>query len=97
MKSAEISYDVVMDDDVEFVEGTYRLPRTEWSVFVTLRRDISGPVVKPVTWGSGVAGVNLICPQSLILNEDTVQSLLGDALGVDEWEVVRGPDSMTLR
>jgi hypothetical protein len=29
---AEISYDLVMDDDMEFVEGSYRLPgeRGRW-------------------------------------------------------------------
>ena len=27
---AEISYDLVMDDDMEFVEGTYRLPGGDW-------------------------------------------------------------------
>jgi hypothetical protein len=27
---AEISYDLVMDEDMAFVEGSYRLPGNEW-------------------------------------------------------------------
>ena len=29
---AEISYDLVMDDDMSFVEGTYRLLGGDWQV-----------------------------------------------------------------
>lgn len=31
---AEISYDLVMDDDMSFVEGTYRLPGGDWQVVI---------------------------------------------------------------
>ncbi|MEL6105299.1 MAG: hypothetical protein AAFU85_04650 [Planctomycetota bacterium] len=97
MKSGEISYDLVMDDDMEFIEGAYRLHGKCWQVFVTLRRDVDTPIVKEVTWDSGITGVNVFCPRSMQLNAVVLESLLGDHHGVSEWNVVRGPDSMILR
>lgn len=97
MRAAEISYDLVMKDEMEFVEGAFRLPDSQWQVFVTLRREISDPQLEPATWQSGVSGVNLLCPHSMTLNANVVQSALGRQLGVDVWIIVRGPDSMALR
>ena len=31
---AEITFDLVMDDDMPFVEGCYRLPDGPWQVFI---------------------------------------------------------------
>jgi hypothetical protein len=44
---AEISYDLVMNDDMEFVEGTYRLPNEDWQVLIVSKRDVPEPIVVP--------------------------------------------------
>ena len=96
---AQISFDLVMEDNMSFVEGTYRLPERDWQVF------IFGPdsrVTQPVVrtdghWESGVTGVHVKWPRGAPLNKDVVLRLLSEQLHVTQWEEVRGPDSMQLR
>ena len=97
MTKNEISYDLVMDDEMPFVEGTYRLAGEDWQVFIFTRRDVDEPAISDSTWHSGITGLHIAFPRSVILNQTVVESLLGDHLGVDAWCVVRGPDSMVLR
>jgi hypothetical protein len=94
---AEISYDLIMDDDMSFVEGTYRLPGGDWQVVIVSRRDVAEPQIVPQRWESGVSGVVVRFPRTGRLNRETVERLLSAALGVSEWVEVRGPDSMRLR
>lgn len=94
---AEISYDLVMDDEMEFVEGTYRLPGGDWQVVIVSRADVAGPEVVPQEWDGGVTGVAVRVPRSNRLDREAVERLLSVALGVSEWVRVRGPDSMSLR
>jgi hypothetical protein len=97
---AEISYDLVMQDDMPFVEGTYRLPGGTWQVFI-FSRHFGPPVEKPQlkfgAWESGVTGVFVHFPQSGRLNKAVVEQVLSEASGVEKWTEVRGPDSMQLR
>lgn len=95
----EISYDLVMDDDMEFVEGTYRLPGAGWQVVIVLRsdRNLPEPQVMSKRWESGVSGVVVRLPRDERINTTTVERILSQALGVSEWVRVRGPDSMQLR
>jgi hypothetical protein len=96
---AEISFDLMMTEAMEFVEGTYRLPGGDWQVF------IFGPdsrVAEPVVttggrWKSGVTGVFVAWPEGMRLNKGVVLRMLSEALGVAEWVEVAGPDSMELR
>jgi|SRR5215831_11862061 len=96
---AEISYDLVMDDDMEFVEGTYRLLGGQWQVFIfsAFQRDVPEPQVVPQLRDSGVSGVFVRFPRHERLNQAAVERVLTAALGVTEWVRVRGPDSMQLR
>jgi hypothetical protein len=96
---AEISYDLVMEDDMDFVEGTYRLPGREWQVFIFgPDASASRPEVSACgKWQSGVTGVFVKCPPALRLNKGVVLAILSEALGVTQWEEVRGPDSIQLR
>jgi hypothetical protein len=96
---AEISYDLVMDDEMEFVEGTYRLPGGDWQVVIVsaFERDIPQPQVVPQRWESGVSGVFVRIPRAERINAGTVERILSEALGVSEWVRVSGPDSMQLR
>lgn len=94
---AEISYDLVIDDNMEFVEGTFRLPGGDWQVVIVSRRDLSEPEVEPQRWESGVSRVFVRFPRDGRLNCESLERVLSNALGVAEWLRVRGPDSMNLR
>jgi hypothetical protein len=95
---ADISYDLVMDDDMSFVEGTYRLPgSSDWCVLIFSKRPIEQAVWRRSTWDSGVRGMNFHVPESMRLNASQVESLMSVALGIAHWRRVRGPDSMNLR
>jgi hypothetical protein len=93
----EISYDLIMDDDMDFVEGTYRLTGGDWQVVIVSRRDVAEPEVVSTRCQSGVSGMFVRFPRCGRLNREVVEKVLGEALGVSEWVEVRGPDSMQLR
>ena len=94
---AEISYDLVMNDDMQFVEGTFRLPGEQWQVVIVSRKDVAEPLAELQVWDSGVRGVFVRFPRGRQLNAAAVELVLSAKLGVAEWVVVRGPDSMRLR
>lgn len=96
---AEISYDLVMEDDMSFVEGTYRLPGGDWQVLIVsaFGRDVPAPQIVPQQWESGVSGVLVRLPRADRINSATVEQVLSEALGVSEWVRIHGPDSMQLR
>jgi hypothetical protein len=96
---AEISYDLIMEEDMSFVEGCYRLEGGEWEVFtITHSRNGRPPGVwKNLTWASGVKGMNAVVLETTKLNKLSVLNVLSDALGVSEWLEVHGPDSIVLR
>lgn len=94
---AEVSFDLVMDDEMDFVEGTYRLARGEWCVFIFSQGDEREPLVRPSKWNSGVSGIVVRWPRDQPLNQSVVENVLGQALGVQHWLVVKGPDSIMLR
>jgi hypothetical protein len=94
---AEISYDLIMDDDMDFVEGTYRLPGGDWQVVIVSLYDVAEPEVVPQRWRSGATGLFVRFPRSERLDRFVVERVLSAELGVQEWVVVRGPDSMQLR
>lgn len=96
---AEISYDLVLDEDMSFVEGTFRLAGGEWQVFIVrgLDRDVPEPEVVPQRWESGVSGLVVRIPRTELINAETVERVLSRALGGTRWRRVRGPDSMSLR
>jgi hypothetical protein len=96
---AEISYNLVMDDDMAFVEGAYRLPGGDWQVFIVsaFDRDVPEPQVVLQRWESGVSGVFIRMPRAERINAAAVERVLSAALDVTGWVRVRGPDSMQLR
>jgi hypothetical protein len=96
----EISYDLVMDDDMEWIEGTFRIPGLDWQVMIFLPDDDldDEPVIDTnAHWESGVGGVLVRWPRWRPLNKTIVQQLLSSLYGVSHWVEVRGPDSMILR
>lgn len=97
----EFSFDIIMDDDKEYVEGTYRLPGKFWEVMVlrkanvpTLRHRPSEP---PIEWESGITGTIFDVPRDERLNRQYVIQALAAAFGIGGWVEVSGPDSMILR
>src|SRR2546429_548419 len=94
----EISYDLIMEDDMDFVEGCYRLPHKPWEVFIFSKsRRIAEPAHRFFTWDSGVTGITFHVPDSTRLNKTLVEELLSSVLGVVRWDEVRGPDSIVIR
>jgi hypothetical protein len=94
---AEISYDLIMDENMAFVEGTYRLPGGTWQVFIFSRAPVAQPQWRSTAWQSGVSGVFIQFPESEQLNKRAVEQFLSGVLGVEEWVEARGPDSLQLR
>jgi hypothetical protein len=97
MPQPEISYDLIMEPDMDFVEGTYRLSGGDWQVFIFSRSDVTEPQCRPSRWHSGIRGVVVKYPQTAVLNQASVEQVLSSALNVQGWLHVRGPDSMQLR
>ena len=96
---ADISFDLIMEETMDFVEGTYRLHGSDWQVLIFSTR----PPVEKVEintmahWSSGVTGIVVRFPKSEKLNKAAVMRILSESLGVTEWNETRGPDSITLR
>ena len=93
----EISYDLKMEDDMDFIEGCYRVENGPWQVVIVSKRPVEKPSVVPSSWESGVVGVVINVPLSTKLSRWVVEELLSEKLGVDSWKDVRGPDSIELR
>jgi hypothetical protein len=93
----EISYDLVMKDEMRFVEGTFRIDGGEWQVVIFGRGSVQDFVVKQCTWDSGVSGIYVSVPPSALLNKEIVERILKNWSNVPHWIEVRGPDSMQLR
>jgi|GEM_PF-1113038 len=94
----EISYDLVMDQDMDFIEGAYRLPGKDWQIFVAQTWRVTELEIKPVTWESGVTGIIIRFPlEKAALNQNSVEDVMSDFFDVQIWKEVRGPDSMQLR
>jgi hypothetical protein len=93
----EISYDLVMLDDMSFVEGTYRIGGGKWQVFIFRKDRIAHAQIKQGHWESGVSGIFVRVPTSVCLNKQMVELIMSDSLGVTKWREMKGPDSMQLR
>lgn len=93
----EISYDLIMEDDMDFAEGTYRVGNGTWKVFIFRKDPIERPEFTLGHWPSGVTGIFVRVPVSARLSKQTIEQWMTDYLGVTQWCEVRGPDSMQLR
>jgi hypothetical protein len=98
--NAEISFDCIFPDDEDHanIEGCYRLPGQDWKVFYFGRRDWREPeIIVDAVFQSGVRGVNVWHPEGQHLSKLVAMQVLGHTLGVTEWAVVVGPDSLQLK
>ena len=97
--NAEITWDLLMSDDMGWIEGCYRLEGGPWQVVIAIKKEeVSTVEIRDgLTWASGVTGMNIFLPETACLNAMVLLELMSDVLGVLEWVEVRGPDSILLR
>jgi hypothetical protein len=96
--TALISFDLIMDDDMFFIEGTYQLPGYPWQVFIIHKEDdIHEPTLQFGGWRSGVTGFHIKVPRDTRLNAGMAIELLTEILDWTAWTTVRGSDSVVLR
>lgn len=97
--NAEISWDLVMSDDMDFAEGCYRLADGPWQVVTAWKSNERWEpgVRNDVSWESGVRGMNIVVHRDQPLNKEALLDIMSSVLGVESWTEVRGPDSMQLR
>jgi hypothetical protein len=106
----EITFDtVVPEEGFANVEGCYRVNGGNWYVYyltnwrhaalwrhATLRTGL--PMIeRNAIFQSGISGVSGAVPESWILNKKTIKEILAEAVGVDGWIEVCGPDSLLLK
>jgi hypothetical protein len=93
----EISFDIVMRDDMGIVEGSYRLPGHLWQIFLFTKTDVPEIEHDFVTWQSGITGVEFIIPNRITLNQNFIIGAISELFGATSWVVVPGPDSLILK
>jgi vacuolar-type H+-ATPase subunit F/Vma7 len=96
-KTAEISYDLIMDDNMSFVEGCYRLPNQDWQVVIVSKWNAQTIGYKFTEWDSGVTGIVIKIPKHIRLDAERTEKILSKILRIEVWQRVRGPDSIILR
>jgi hypothetical protein len=96
----EMSFDILIEDETDrsVLEGCYRLPDGDWTVFIVTRRWHGSPDVDVAhVFFSGAIGVKVDHPKDKILTKRVVRDVLSTLLGVTAWREVIGPDSLTLK
>jgi len=100
----EVTFDIVVPEEgVAHAEGCYRTNGGNWHVYYLTNchsgtPQISEPTIRSnATFQSGLSGVSGIVPADWILNKKTIKKLLAEAIGVDGWIEVMGPDSLILK
>jgi hypothetical protein len=98
MIPAEISFDLDMNENMPFVEGTFRLSGGQWQVFIFgPDSSVSTPLITTGKWASGVTGIFVKWPESLRLNKKSVVEVMSQHFVVTDWNEVHGPDSIKIR
>ena len=93
----ELSCDTEIGDDMEIVEGTYRLPGCLWQVFLFTRAQVPELRHKFGTWVSGITGVEIEVPENVQINHEYIMSAMSSLFGADAWTIMKGPDSLILK
>ncbi len=93
----EISFDTVIDDENDTVEGTYRLPGQLWAVFVFMNEEVPALEHSIGTWKSGVTGLGVKVPVDTRISKEFMIKVMSDVFGSADWVVVSGPASFVMR
>ncbi|MDP6445997.1 MAG: hypothetical protein QGG36_23370 [Pirellulaceae bacterium] len=99
----EVSFDLVMKDDNDWMEGTYRLRGELWKVVIFRKDDVPELQLQPTTWKKPtkwereVPGIVIRFPRKARVGRDDLLAAMSQAFGCSDWTEVDGPDSMMLR
>jgi hypothetical protein len=97
----EITFDIVVPEEgVTVVEGCYRIEGGNWQVYIFAKEGWSRSVphiTREAVFSSDISGVSGVVPDSVVLNKKTVMRIMAEAVGVDVWSEVFGPDSLILK
>lgn len=99
----EISFDTVVEEDNDYIEGCYRLPGEFWQVVAFSKKDVPAIVCRPsrwerpTPWEETTTGLLITIPQVDRMDRDAIFRGMAQATGVIDWVEVRGPDSTYLR
>jgi hypothetical protein len=100
----EVTFDIVVPEEgVRHAEGCYRIYGGNWHVcYLTNWHDgaswTGDPAIRSAAiFQSGISGASGIVPADWILNRKTIKKILAEAVGVDGWIEVSGPNSLILR
>ncbi|AKJ08361.1 Hypothetical protein AA314_09987 [Archangium gephyra] len=93
----ELSFDTVVGEDADVVEGSYRVPGRPWEIFLFEKRDIAEPRHHFSTWRSGITGLEFFLPKRAVLDREAVLRGLAEVFSTQDWVEVRGPDSLLLK
>ena len=102
-RQGEITFDTVVSEDDDHVEGCYRLVDEDWRVYY-FSHSLNGklcegdPDVAHIIWPSGVAGIDGQFPIQFRLNKESIKKILSEQMGGNiELLEVRGPNSLQLK
>ncbi len=99
----EISFDLVMEKDNNWMEGSFRLPGESWQCMSFNKRDVADVCHKlsqwqrATTWGGTMTGISFSLPQTACVDRNYLLGAMTQVFGFSEWIEVHGPDSMFLR
>ncbi|MCY0986607.1 hypothetical protein OV203_05720 [Nannocystis sp. ILAH1] len=95
---AEISFDVVVDDDSWIVEGCLRLPGETWRTFHAEKEFyLPEACLRTFDWENGIRGLALKMPGEAPMNKAALAQAFASLLGVEQIVEAPGPDSMMMR
>lgn len=100
---AEISFDTVLEEDNDYVEGSYRLPGRFWQVVAFQKQDVPEICSKPerweraTEWEETATGMLVSLPRKCRANRESILAAMTRVTGIADWVEVQGPDSMCLR
>ena len=100
---AEISFDLVLEEDNDWTEGSYRLPGEFWKVVIFQKDEVPELQFRQFRWRKwtqwerDVAGIVILFPQKKSMGHKDMLHAMSQAFGCNDWVQVVGPDSMMLR
>ncbi|MBC8289165.1 MAG: hypothetical protein H8E37_02510 [Planctomycetes bacterium] len=102
-KRAEISFDLVLKEDNDWMEGSYRLLGEFWNVVIFRKDDVEEVRFqrriweRPTKWERAMTGMVIRFPRKVRVGRNDLFGAMSRAFGCSEWTEVAGPDSMVLR
>jgi hypothetical protein len=99
----EISFDLVVDGENDFMEGCYRVPGEFWKAAIFRKENVSQIQWeacvwhRPTEWEREMSGLVIRLPMMTRLGRDELLRAISAALGFSDWIEVSGPDSLILR